>query len=601
METAETQVEPAIAQPPTIELENHNSGLAVANLVQQETTPQNLPQAQDYNPDNIINNRKERMKQFKTKVLLGFIAFLAITIILVAILIPPHQERLVPTTAPSESPSSNPSQGPSSYSEYWLSLFPDSTVSAILEDPESPQSTAFKWLMEEIDILHNLTEERVVQRLALATFYFANSEEKWQFSDNWLNHSVHECIWYSSLEQWYYTSEASIHIPLDHINPCEQDPTGYLEDGILYHGAGIIKHFWFSLNDLLGSGIPPELYLLTELRSLALDGLNLTSTIPEELSGLPSLEYISMNSCGLYGSIPAALGSLSKLGVIYFAFNSLTGTIPSSLISLTNSMRGMALLGNQLTGPLSTELGLLPDLQFIWFGENFFTGTIPKELGQLTFLEVLDLNRNMLSGTIPVELAALTDMLVLQLDNSGLLGTIPRWLGNMASMDTLSLSDNSFTGTIPTELGLLAKLSSLWLGANALSGTVPSEFGKCEQVLVLTLEMNDLTGTVPTEFGVLTGLILLWLHDNDLTGTVPLELGIVPFSAPYGEVWLHGNHLSGIIPESLCSANNLTFDCSNLLCGCDWCNCSSMSMVLLEVKDQKSDGQLVGEESQPST
>ncbi|CAB9526590.1 expressed unknown protein [Seminavis robusta] len=99
-----------------------------------------------------------------------------------------------------------------------------------------------------------------------------------------------------------------MHFPLDHISPCEQDLAGYVEDGILYQGDGIIRHLWLSFNGLMGSGIPPELYLLTELRSLALDGLNLTSTIPDELIGLPGLEYISMISCGLFGSIPEAIG-----------------------------------------------------------------------------------------------------------------------------------------------------------------------------------------------------------------------------------------------------------------------------------------------------
>ncbi|CAB9519010.1 LRR receptor-like serine threonine-protein kinase [Seminavis robusta] len=541
------------------------------------------------------------MKQFKTKVLLGVIVLLAIILILVAIATPgkkqDNADDLVPITA---LPSSNPSQAPTSYSDFLLSRFPESTVSTIQEDPVSPQSRAFAWLMEEIDILHNLTEQRVVQRFVLATFYFANSEERWYFDDNWLNHSVHECLWYSSLEQWYFTSAASIHIPLDHISPCEQDVPGNLEGGILYQGDGILKHFWLSFNGLMGSGIPPELYLLTELKSLVLDGFNLTSTIPEELCGLPSLEYISMVSCGLYGSMPQALGGLSKLRAIYLAANSLTGTIPASLFSLTHSMRDIALVDNQMTGPIPTELGLLTDLLRIWFDTNFFTGTIPTELGQLTFLDGLDLAVLLLSGTIPAELEVLTDMVYLHLHNSGLTGTVPRWLANMTSLEHMTLSDNSFTGTIPTELGLLTKLSTLWLGLSSLWGTIPSEFGMYEQVGVFILHSNYLTGTIPTELGQLThGLSQFWLYDNDLTGTVPLELGNVRFPAPYGQALLHGNDLSGVVPESLCSANNLTFDCSDQLCGCDWCNCSDFeTSPILEGEITNEDGQLLREITQ---
>ncbi|CAB9511118.1 Leucine Rich Repeat [Seminavis robusta] len=468
LETTEmTRIEPATTQPPTIEPENGNSGLAVANLVDEDEyiAPEDLPQAQDYNLENENGSIETRMKEFKTKVLLGVIVLLAITIILVAIVTPrKKQDDPVPTSTPSEFPSSNPSQGPSSYSAYWLSLFPESTVSTILEDPESPQSMAFEWLVEEIDILRNLTAQRVVQRFVLATFYFANSDDQWSFSDNWLNHSVHECLWYSGLEDFYFFFGADQLLPLDHISPCEQDPAGYLEDGILYQGDGIMRHLWLQFNGLVGSGIPPELYLLTELRSLGLDELNLTSTIPEELSGLPSLEYISMNFCSLYGSIPEALGSWSKLGIMYFGWNSLTGTLPSSLFSLT--MQSVALPENQLTGPLPTELGLLTKKKL-----NVNRTGIANSFGGL-----------ILSGAIPNELAALTDMILLYLDNSGFNGTIPKWLDSMTSIDTLFLSDNSFTGTIPTELGLLTEMLVLWLNSNALSGTIPTEIGMYEQV-----------------------------------------------------------------------------------------------------------------------
>ncbi|CAB9496812.1 Di-glucose binding within endoplasmic reticulum [Seminavis robusta] len=115
------------------------------------------------------------------------------------------------------------------------------------------------------------------------------------------------------------------------------------------------------------------------------------------------------------------------------SFDILWLQIPSSLLSRTNSIGGIALLDNQLTGPLPTELGLLTDLQAMWFGSNIFTGTIPIELGQLSLLVDIGLDELMFSGTIPTELAVLTGMSTvtlqtLQLDYSGLTGTIPRWL-----------------------------------------------------------------------------------------------------------------------------------------------------------------------------
>ncbi|CAB9510727.1 Leucine Rich Repeat [Seminavis robusta] len=285
---------------------------------------------------------------------------------------------------------------------------------------------AFEWLVEEIDILHNLTEQRVVQRFVLATFYFANSDERWFLSDNWLNHSVHECLWYSGMEEWVlFLAKGNISgSPWDYVSPCEQDPAAYLEDGVLYQRNGILKHFWLPYNGLIGSGIPPELNLLTDLETLVLDELKLISTMPEELFGLTNLEFLSMNDCGLYGSIPEAIGH---------------SIIPVFACKLNINPRSYRQSANRTT---TNRTWIVDNLPFS-LDTNLFTSTIPMELGRLTLLEGILLYSLMLSGTIPSELALLTDMEHLELDDSGLTGTIPRWLGNMTSIEGLTMGDNS--------------------------------------------------------------------------------------------------------------------------------------------------------------
>ncbi|CAB9526589.1 expressed unknown protein [Seminavis robusta] len=91
LETAVMHIELATTQPPTFNPVDSYSNLAVANLVEDETTSQDPPHAQDCNLENENRGRGERMKQFKIKVILGVIVLLAILIILVAILIPRSQ------------------------------------------------------------------------------------------------------------------------------------------------------------------------------------------------------------------------------------------------------------------------------------------------------------------------------------------------------------------------------------------------------------------------------------------------------------------------------------------------------------------------------
>ena len=55
-------------------------------------------------------------------------------------------------------------------------------------------------------------------------------------------------------------------------------------------------------------------------------------------------------------------------------------------------------------------MGSLADLQELYLWGNQLTGPIPSELGSLTNLEILALGGNQLSGQIPSQLASLTNL-----------------------------------------------------------------------------------------------------------------------------------------------------------------------------------------------
>uniref|UniRef100_A0A803MUZ4 Protein kinase domain-containing protein n=1 Tax=Chenopodium quinoa TaxID=63459 RepID=A0A803MUZ4_CHEQI len=108
-------------------------------------------------------------------------------------------------------------------------------------------------------------------------------------------------------------------------------------------------------------------------------------------------------------------------------------------------------LGNaNLTGQLVTQLGQLPNLQYLELYSNNISGTVPYELGNLTNLVSLDLYLNNLSGPIPDTLGKLQKLRFLRLNNNTLSGEIPNSLTGITTLQVLDLSYNHLHGNVPT-------------------------------------------------------------------------------------------------------------------------------------------------------
>ena len=215
------------------------------------------------------------------------------------------------------------------------------------------------------------------------------------------------------------------------------------------------------------------------------------------------------------------------------------GTLHGVTVDTNGRVTSIILSGNNLSGPIPTEIGKLTSLTQLHLQKNDLTGSIPAALGSLTSLTILFLHDNALSGTIP-DLSALTSLTHLYLHNNALSGTIPTSLPT--SLITLYLSDNALSGTIP-DLSALTSLSYLFLENNQLNGQIPSTLPT--SLITLYLHNNALSGTIPTEIGKLTSLTDLWLHNNALSGTIPDLSALTSLII----LWLHNNALSGTIPD----------------------------------------------------
>jgi hypothetical protein len=570
------------------------AGLAVASLVDDTTLtlPIASPHTNDSDQDR-EDTRKRRLessnrtKRFNRVVLLAVILLIAIFVSIAVFLARSNESS---NTKATDSPdSSSPSGSPTTLSAdvYLVSLLSEETALAIVESSDSPQAKAFQWLIEDFEQqgVGNTTEEQIRQRFILATLYFATDGDNWEYNENWLNHSAHECVWYNQPE--FAKTEL-----MTALYPTSYLPNFFPRDQPLPSTCNHLdsyQHLWLDQNKLKGT-LPNELYMLTSLETLSIMLNPLEGGLSTYVGMLTSLRGLMSSSTWFLSpsSIPSELGLLTNLHILGLHGNSLHGSVPSELWQLTH-LEHLNLGGNHdLTGTIPTVLGMMSNLTWLTMHEMDLSGTLPTEIGNIRGLRSLALFQNKITGTILSELGLLSELQMLSLDDNAFEGTIPTEIVSLSSLMWAWFFNNQLTGPIPSELGLLTNLTMiLSLRNNHFTGSIPSQLGLLTDLQVLELEGNNLSGIIPTEFGRLKSMGRMTFANNSLSGTVPLELSALQHTLY--TLSLEGNpRLLGTVPQALCAINNTcrkiphdfcegaygtTSDCSGLLCGCSCSFC----------------------------
>nr|XP_043621059.1 probable LRR receptor-like serine/threonine-protein kinase At1g56140 isoform X2 [Erigeron canadensis] len=250
----------------------------------------------------------------------------------------------------------------------------------------------------------------------------------------------------------------------------------------------------FGINALSGE-IPPELGLLTDLRSLSFGTNNFNGSLPSELGNLRRLQQIYINSAGVSGDIPSSFANLRSLVTVWASDNAFTGRIPDFIGNWTQ-------------------------LQSLRFEGNSFEGSIPPSFSQLTSLQELRIT-SLTNGTLDF-IANLKSLTVLVLRNSRITGSIPTDIGEYQNLTRLDLSFNNLTGQIPRDLFNLSQITFLFLGNNSLNGTLPNV--KSRSLINIDLSYNELSGTLPS-----------WINESSL------QLNLVA-----NNFTLEGSEISGL-------------------------------------------------------
>lgn len=246
----------------------------------------------------------------------------------------PSSEPSSSTQAPSNEPSLAPTEACAvSDRETALLVTLESVFdTSLVQDPVTPQSAAFDWLVSTDVGTDPCDRLQVIQRYALAVFYESTDGTNWAVDDGWLSMSP-VCDWFE---------------------------VECLEDN-----STIFQITLFD-NNLSGT-LPQELAALTTLRDFDVFFNSLVGTVPDYFSFWPDLILFDVENNTLTGEPLVYLDGSQDM-------NTDTGT-------LLPNLRFFRLSHNEFEGSLDPSVARqLSNVQQLWIAGNKFTGQIPSEI-----------------------------------------------------------------------------------------------------------------------------------------------------------------------------------------------------------------------------
>lgn len=197
------------------------------------------------------------------------------------------EENPISVTQDYQAPTASPTADP------LLALLPRHTQFTIAEDTDlkGPQALAHFWLRDDPQFW-SYSDDRLKQRFALATLYFASDGDNWTHQggkgmetvllpgnqppveinkEGWLDYQAHECDWFSM-----YTN------------------------GTICNSQQEIVILDLQMNELAGT-VPEELELLASVQTIRLHDNQLTGTVPDAVCQIPNVDLqfdCSRTLCG---------------------------------------------------------------------------------------------------------------------------------------------------------------------------------------------------------------------------------------------------------------------------------------------------------------
>jgi len=248
----------------------------------------------------------------------------------------------------------------------------------------------------------------------------------------------------------------------------------------------------------LKGSVVTELTALPMLQVLDLSHNGLQGTISE---GFGSLETIRLQYNAIQGTIPKNIfSSESVMKELNIGSNFMTGTIPAE-VALASFMTDLSLFGNKFTGTVPL-LGNMPLVNF-HAQQNELTGIMPFDYGLsgawTNTLREWWVYDNKLTGPLSTNLGFIANLEDIRMNNNELTGRIPESIKDLQRLFRLHLHSNSLTGTVPESIGNLPQLRDLRVQFNNLEGIIPSSLCFLESMEVLEADCLSFTGEPQTD------------------------------------------------------------------------------------------------------
>ena len=155
------------------------------------------------------------------------------------------------------------------------------------------------------------------------------------------------------------------------------------------------------------------------------------------------------------GVSPEELGLFSHLESLWINGNQLSATLPPHIWGNLGNLTYLKMSGNNLSGRIPSQVGLLSNIKQIWFAEMPLTGTIPSEVGNMALLEDIFFHLTDLEGTVPAVFADLENLKVITLSDTSITGAIPEDLcDNLMNMELNCLEVLGVQEQVCTEVTL---------------------------------------------------------------------------------------------------------------------------------------------------
>ncbi|PHT27633.1 hypothetical protein CQW23_32763 [Capsicum baccatum] len=214
--------------------------------------------------------------------------------------------------------------------------------------------------------------------------------------------------------------------------------------------------------------IPKWLGSSLEITTLLLKGNHLQGTIPTELCHASKLRIMDLSHNNLSGPIPHCIGNIMQL----------TGAIEAYPYGQRFYFPGFHTWGRDVVVHVEDSMKRSTidfQVNYAWVGADFTTkhNTYSYEGRVVDSMAGIDLSNNKLSGEIPRELCSLTAMRALNLSSNRIFGTILSEFSNLQKIEILDLSYNELSGRIPSQLVELTTIAVFRVAHNNLTGTTP--------------------------------------------------------------------------------------------------------------------------------